>query len=403
MKIKEKEEEGEAERVLGENVSANEGCKEEKYWLAADYFDSFKCKCGDCRHTCCGGWRIAVGEEEYFRIIGMDCSERLHEKIEGAFVRPKFPTHERYMLMEADWTGRCRMLDDDGMCMLQKECGEDSITEVCRVYPRSYKSENGRLAACCSSSCEAVVELLLRSEPLTFRTEPEMQFSPEKHVKPEIVENVQYDVNRLFSETVEILQDRTIPLAQRIGKIADKSGVEQQDYGIWKKISREGLLHTILPIIREFCDEAPSFTDYVEEFERRYLNRADEALKKLHRSVVGEEDGITLSEADETAFIRKYDADIQAFEEAFPDWSCYFENLICNNMLYCSFPNVDRRVDTKMAVLGISLQYTLLRIMCICHTAEQGYTREALVDVMAEVYHVVEHTAFYFNAVVLAK
>lgn len=347
---------------------------EDAYWLTADYFDDFRCKCGECRHTCCGEWRIAVGEREYYRIIGLDCSERLHAKIEGAFVRPDFPTPERYMLMEPDWTGRCRMLDTDGMCMLQKECGEDAITEVCRVYPRSYKSENGIYNACCSASCEATVELLLRKEPLRFTSESQSRLSAGKDIHAEITDRVPYDISTIFNDVITDLQDRSIPLADRIGVISAKAGIDSARHALKKMIDSKGLYNTILPIIREFCEEAPSFAFFVDEFEKRYSSEG---------------------------FSEIFNNDMRAFELHFPDWSCYFENLLCNNMLYSSFPAVDRRVDPHMAVLGLSLEYTLLRVMCICHTAVSSWTGESLVDVIAEVYHIVEHTAFYFNALVL--
>lgn len=366
---------------------------EDDYWLVADYFDDFACKCGECRHTCCGGWKIAVGEDEYFRMIGMECSEELHHKIEGAFVRPDFPTHERYMLMEADWTGRCRMLGEDGLCMLQRECGEDAITEVCRVYPRSYKSENGLLNACCSGSCEAVVERLLRREPLRFRRESEVQMSHGHAVRAEITGRVDYDLAGLFDKVVTMLQDRSKPLVDRIAAIAGSFGEQTGQTagsGLKSMVARHGAYGTLIPILREFCEEAPSFEQYVDEFEKRYS-------------------------ADN--WEERFAADRSAFEERFPDWSCYFENLLCNNMLYAAFPAVDSRVDPYKAVHGLSLEYTLLRVMSICHTAvwaesnpdAAGHTdrclsagmTESLVDVIAEVYHVVEHTAFYYNALVL--
>ena len=56
-------------------------------WLVPDYFDSFSCKCGSCRNACCKGWKIAVTQEEYYRLIDLECSETLHEKIESAFVK----------------------------------------------------------------------------------------------------------------------------------------------------------------------------------------------------------------------------------------------------------------------------------------------------------------------------
>ena len=74
-------------------------------WLAPEYFSSFSCKCGECRNACCKGWKIAVREEEYFRLIGMECSKALHEKIESAFGDPEVATRQRYKLIEPDWRG----------------------------------------------------------------------------------------------------------------------------------------------------------------------------------------------------------------------------------------------------------------------------------------------------------
>ena len=314
----------------------------------------------------------------------MNCSQTLHDKIEGAFVRPDFPTADRFMLMESDWTGHCRMLGSDGLCMLQKECGESAITEVCRVYPRSYKSENGLLNACCSGSCEAVVELLLRTEPLCFRLETQSQLSAGKAVHPEITETVGYDLASIFHYVVSVLQDRSHSLSDRIGIISEKAGVSLAHRGLNEVFAHRPyitedfsvLYNTILPIIKEFSDEAHSFAPFVAEFEDRYKDNR---------------------------FTELFPGDLAAFESHFPDWSCYFENLICNNMLYSSFPAVDSRVDPHKAVLGLSLEYTLLRVISICHTAVCSWSRESLVDAIAETYHIVEHTAFYYNTVLLLE
>ena len=39
----------------------------EKY-LIPNYFKKFKCKCGDCRNTCCVGWTVTMSVNEYFKI-----------------------------------------------------------------------------------------------------------------------------------------------------------------------------------------------------------------------------------------------------------------------------------------------------------------------------------------------
>ena len=124
---------------------------DEPLWLEPDYFERFKCKCGECRSCCCDGWDIAVSREEYFRLIGMECSDELHHRLECAFRVPEEPSPERFRLISSNWLGECPMRDADGLCMLQKECGEDVLPEICRVYPRSLKKEGELLQACCSN------------------------------------------------------------------------------------------------------------------------------------------------------------------------------------------------------------------------------------------------------------
>ena len=140
--------------------------------IAPDYYDRFRCKGGACRNSCCMGWGISVDMKEYFLLIGLDCSPRLHARLECAFHQPDTPSPERYALISPDWRGDCPMHDEDGLCMLHRECGEDVLPAVCRMYPRSVREENGVIKCVCSASCEAVTELLMDEEaPLSFRAD----------------------------------------------------------------------------------------------------------------------------------------------------------------------------------------------------------------------------------------
>ena len=134
--------------------------QDKQLWLQPDYFEGFKCKCGACRNCCCTGWDIAVGMDEYFRLIGMECPEEIHRRLECAFRVPDTPSPERFRLISPNWLGECPMHDEDGLCMIQRELGEAALPEICRMYPRCLKKEGELYEALCSNSCEAVVELL---------------------------------------------------------------------------------------------------------------------------------------------------------------------------------------------------------------------------------------------------
>ena len=79
--------------------------QDKQLWLQPDYFEGFKCKCGACRNCCCTGWDIAVGMDEYFRLIGMECPEEIHRRLECAFRVPDVPSPERFRLISPNWLG----------------------------------------------------------------------------------------------------------------------------------------------------------------------------------------------------------------------------------------------------------------------------------------------------------
>ena len=331
---------------------------DEPLWLEPDYFEDFRCKCGECRSCCCNGWDIAVSSEEYFRLIGLDCSAELHHRLECAFRVPENPSPERFRLISSNWLGECPMRDRDGLCMLQKECGEDVLPEICRVYPRSLKKEGELLQACCSNGCEAVVEALIEKQKLGFRI-------ARLHARPELTEAADVQQLMLGRLCMECLQDRSKPLRSRI-----------------------------LEVRRQVCGEcgrAGTIREGFAAFER--------ALPVLERR--------SLEPYRETALslwgnAGKYAAAAAEFENCFPDWERWMENLLINHMVYMNFPRADARMSYAESLKGLCGTWALLRLVCIAHTAAHREI-EAFVDAAAAVFRLVEHSSFYYNSHVLLE
>ncbi len=348
---------------------------DDRLWLVPAYYKNFKCKCGACRHACCKDWKIAVTEREYYTLIGLDCSERLHEKLECAFAAPDFQTADRFRLIELDWRGQCRMLDEDGLCMLQKECGEEYLPGVCRAYPRSIKRENTQYRAVCSASCEGVCELLLDGDSLKFELLP-------LEVDPEFCEDAQSDYKSLNIKVVELLQNSSLSMERRILDVFEflecpYEGPKVNSHSVCASVSDDTgtWLARVLDAMKTFCEECKTLEEYAFAAVERYS-----------------EDG---------AF-ELFISDRMRLFERFPECESFFENLICNNMFYSCFPYTDPRITKADGCYGIVFQYALLNIICSAYCAEHP-TSDALVDAAAEVYHLVEHTAFYYNSKVLWK
>lgn len=336
-------------------------------WLEADYFDKFQCKGGACRESCCEGWEIAVGMWEYFRLIGMDCAPEMHHRLECAFRVPEEPTPEHYRLISPNWKGACPMHDADGLCMLQRTCGADVLPEICRVYPRSLKEVAGQRKACCSNSCEAVVELLMRREKVSFRT-AELSAAPECVMSPE------WNVARICRACVERLQDRRIALNRRLAGVCSMLGGATA--AVEDGWAEEGL-HSLMDALSKMQDAF----DSLRHFGKRALARYGMGGKGAYQN---------------------YCEDVSAMEARFPDWAAWFENILVNHFFYEDVPCVDARLKPEDTCAGICAAYAAMRVVSAAYTAEAP-TREDLADALAGIFRMIEHSAFYYNAWVLIQ
>ena len=218
--------------------------------IYADYFDKFKCKCGDCRHVCCGGWGITVSDEEYFRLLGLDCPAELRYILDCALAPVDDPSPERYAMMKPSYEGKCRLIDKNGLCSLQVACGEGVLPAVCRTYPRSVTD----LHAGCSASCEKTVELLMRKEPLSFSSplpEPLLSY-------------------------VTAVQNRSEPLTERLKKLVErefKSGLYYNHYGLLTMYAgtlAESFPHFDQTFYRKFTARDKDLYENFERFDRDF-------------------------------------------------------------------------------------------------------------------------------------
>lgn len=125
-----------------------------------DYYPEFHCLMGECVHNCCVGWEIDIDPEtasQYRQIkgdIGKKLAESIAESEEGAHFR----------LTEQE---RCPFLNDDGLCELILNLGEDSLCQICADHPRFRNYIGDREEIGLGLCCEAAARLILsRKNPV---------------------------------------------------------------------------------------------------------------------------------------------------------------------------------------------------------------------------------------------
>lgn len=122
--------------------------------ISPDYYNKFSCIADKCRHSCCVGWEIDIDSEafEYYKTVGGALGNDLKANIVVCDGIASFAL---------DKDERCPFLENDGLCRLIKELGEDSLCNICNDHPRFRSFFSDRTEIGLGLCCEAAAELIL--------------------------------------------------------------------------------------------------------------------------------------------------------------------------------------------------------------------------------------------------
>ena len=361
---------------------------ETRAFLTPDYYADFRCKCGQCRHTCCDGWAVTFPREDYFRLLSVPCSPELRQKLDTALHLADDPTPERYAELLPNWEGHCPLQRADGLCGLQAECGEDAISSTCRYYPRGVRTMDDDECAC-SASCERVVEMLLhRTAPMTFRR-MNLSFAMALPAR-ETDEAVVGETRQLRRDAVTMLQAREVPLGNRLMGI--RAALLLEETGRQTSESRWTAFHTAAMRAIPMADwalRAEILRTLMEELLADTISMSAMAAELLPL-LRGEQAGAVLQQA-----AGHFQADV-------PDWPLGFEQLMVNHVFYEGFPYEKHRERPAMSAVSLCAEYAMLRgVAVLWHQLHPEET--ALVDALATLFRVLEHSAFGWNAAIVLE
>lgn len=160
-------------------------------------YHTFQCKADRCENTCCQLWTIDIDEataERYHTMTG-PFGESLRQAItvddEGShFVFSK----EQPM---------CPLLNENGLCKVVLELGEEGLCDTCHMHPRFYKYIEDLELCGVGLSCEASVELLAedtQSDQVIFTIEDDDdEFSPDERLTIQnIFELLAFDIDSSY-------------------------------------------------------------------------------------------------------------------------------------------------------------------------------------------------------------
>ncbi|MCR4642907.1 MAG: flagellin lysine-N-methylase [Lachnospiraceae bacterium] len=191
------------------------------------YYDDFRCLCGDCPDNCCHGWSIPLDDEALRRF-------RAEKGLFG--LRLRLSIHGKENKVFAPLSLRCPHLGMDGLCRLQKKCGEDFLAEVCKEYPRSRMNYGPAAEFHLDLSCIHAASLFLHNRSTQEMIVKEAECSCELYGNNDDEE---------YFGRLQILRDGLISALRKAGsegKEALDEALRRMDTGL-RRIQDELLIH----------------------------------------------------------------------------------------------------------------------------------------------------------------
>ena len=174
-----------------------------------DYYDNFKCIGGDCTDSCCIGWELDIDDESF----------EAYKKVKGEFGDKL----RKSMVDGSDETdecntfclngNRCPFLNEKNLCEIYINLGEKSLCKVCTEYPRFTVEYENTKEKSMALSCEVVGRLVFERKDKIKFIEKDI---PDEEIFEECVPLFVKEIEYIRDRSVEILQDRTKDIYDRI-------------------------------------------------------------------------------------------------------------------------------------------------------------------------------------------
>ena len=182
------------------------------------YVREFQCDGTVCSSRCCKNWRVTIDDDTYQKFLALEDRNEILDKLE--------PLDENVFVVKLKDDGSCPFLDDDLLCRIQKRHGEECLSAICQSFPRVTYQLGNVLAQSLTPTCPLAARMILLSdESIAFETieldRPRFCFDWTERI-PSVDE-----VTELQFRSIEILQDRSLPIDRRLINLCRLLGDEK--------------------------------------------------------------------------------------------------------------------------------------------------------------------------------
>lgn len=354
------------------------------------YFEQFRCTAAECVDTCCAGWAIMIDEEslETYKNTEGALGNRLHNSInweEGSFCQ---------------YEKRCAFLNEENLCDLHLEGGEEMLCETCRNYPRHMEAFEGLREGSLSLSCVEAAKIILGcAEPVRFITLEDDTLDEEDEAFDFLLFTKLMDAREAI---FKVLQNREVDIRVRMGmvlqlardiqEVADQGELFQVD----ELLEHFGEMDSLLKMQKQMEENPIGENEYCSEMRKMFRTLSKlEVLKEDWPEYVRKAERLLFGEGQ-----REYLEKSKAFHRtiglksaSYDSWSCLLEQLLVYFVFtYFCGAVYDDRILGKMQIAVVSTMLIQELAKAVWQEKQEAFQFMDFVDVAHRYSKEIEHS-----------
>lgn len=342
------------------------------------YLKEFRCIGGECEDSCCAGWDIDIDKESFNNYKNVQ-NESMRDMFDKNIVINKDKTCDDvdYAKVKLKNGKRCAFLDENNLCVIYTNIGEEYLSNVCTCFPRILNKVDGEFEMSLDVSCpEAARILLSKKEGIEFT-------ESNRNLGKRIISSELDTKDRRFNESplkyfkeirekcISIIKDRNFKINERIYILGEfLYALEYENYKDFSNLENLIKSYDTKKIFDDYGKREISFIDNIEFFKdliegldvfneidsKLFIEYAKDIYEGFKFNFNGEDFGLTGE-----GYIEAY----EVYEKNFGDkFSYIFENYLVNFMYNYMFPfsESDYMFDGYMMLL---IRYSYIKFCLV--------------------------------------
>jgi lysine-N-methylase len=184
-----------------------------------NYLKTFRCIGASCIDNCCIGWDVDFDKKAFLKYKALKSPTLSPIIAQNVYVK-KYPSDPAvdYAGVKLKKGKRCPFLDTENWCQIQKEFGEDYLSNVCWHFPRYLNKTAYGYELSATLSCPVVAEMVLGGE--TYLSYGDITLDPSRNLLTYDLSGLSQQAFSKFEQTrqqaLSILSKHEMSLEERL-------------------------------------------------------------------------------------------------------------------------------------------------------------------------------------------